>query len=109
MSVRQTSNKMREAERSSTKSVLYSSSTFMHRSANSWPEQIFSHDPSTYVAITAHGGTIASLLRVVKHPPVQTQTGSLTPVIVKARRAVQRHERPINNVGTGQRVFDSLF
>lgn len=72
-------------------------------------DQIFSHDPSTYVAITAHGGTIASLLRVVKHPPVQTQTGSLTPVIVKARRAVQRHERPINNVGTGQRVFDSLF
>ncbi|GAA5953458.1 hypothetical protein JCM8115_000531 [Rhodotorula mucilaginosa] len=70
-------------------------------------DHIFSHDSCTYVAITAHGGTIASLLRVVQHRPVQTQTGSVTPVIVKARRAVRRPERPIDNVGARQTVFDS--
>lgn len=85
------------------------SSTLMNRSANSQPEQIFSHDPSTYVAITAHGGTIASLLRVVQHPRVQTQTGSVTPVIIKARRAVRRQGRPIDNFGARQTVFGRQY
>ncbi|KWU45332.1 phosphoglycerate mutase-like protein [Rhodotorula sp. JG-1b] len=72
-------------------------------------DYIFSHDSPTYIAITAHGGTIASLLRVVQHPRVQTQTGSVTPVIVKARRAGRGQKRPIDNVGARQRVFDRQY
>ncbi|GAA5980573.1 hypothetical protein JCM10908_001693 [Rhodotorula pacifica] len=68
-------------------------------------DRIFSQDNSTFVSLTAHGGTIASILRIVQHPPVRTQTGSITPVVVKAVRRVDQRRTPLGAMNLAQRVF----
>lgn len=46
--------------------------------------QIFATDPSTYISITAHGGTIASLFRVVNHQLHDVPPGGFVPIVIKA-------------------------
>ncbi|GAA5887614.1 hypothetical protein JCM6882_001471 [Rhodosporidiobolus microsporus] len=47
-------------------------------------DEIFASDPSTYVAITAHGGTIQSFLRAVGHQKISVPPGGMVPVVVRA-------------------------
>lgn len=49
-----------------------------------WLNRVFATDPSQYISITAHGGVIQSLLRVVDHPKVSVPPGGMIPIIVKA-------------------------
>ncbi|KAL9099116.1 MAG: hypothetical protein Q9163_005342 [Psora crenata] len=66
-------------------------------------DDVFGHDPSTYISITSHSGEIASLLRgtltfsrnllqanenvlVLGHRPFSLRTGAVIPVLVKAER-----------------------
>lgn len=58
--------------------------------------QIFSTDPSTYISITAHGGTIQSFFRVVGHQPISVGPGGFVPVVVKATKSVQLLSHPIS-------------
>ncbi|GAA5923036.1 putative phosphomutase [Sporobolomyces koalae] len=46
--------------------------------------RIFATDPVQYISITAHGGVIASFLRVVNHRHVSVPPGGMIPVVVKA-------------------------
>ncbi|KAK4055276.1 putative phosphoglycerate mutase pmu1 [Microbotryomycetes sp. JL201] len=46
--------------------------------------EIFATDSSTYVSITAHGGTIKSLLRVIGHGDVAVPPGGWLPLVIKA-------------------------
>lgn len=43
-------------------------------------------DDAKYVSITAHSGTINSILKVTNHRPFNVQPGGMIPVIVKATR-----------------------
>lgn len=45
---------------------------------------IFSEDPSTFISITAHSGTITGFFTAVGHQQFGVQTGGFVPVIVKA-------------------------
>ncbi|GAA6050485.1 hypothetical protein JCM3770_002619 [Rhodotorula araucariae] len=49
-------------------------------------DELFELDPSTYISITAHGGTISAFLRACSHPNprLHVETGSMVPVVVKA-------------------------
>ncbi|BGP52917.1 putative phosphoglycerate mutase pmu1 [Rhodotorula sphaerocarpa] len=78
-------------------------------------DQIFASEKEDFISITAHGGTIGSILRVVGHPSVQTQTGSVTPVVIRAQRDASDEsgmiplpgaERPqANSAGAAQMVL----
>ncbi|GAA5832137.1 hypothetical protein JCM11251_004253 [Rhodosporidiobolus azoricus] len=52
-------------------------------------DETFTFDPSTYIAITAHGGTIQSFLRAVGHRKISIPPGGMVPVVVRAE------ERPM--------------
>ncbi|ORY73408.1 histidine phosphatase superfamily [Leucosporidium creatinivorum] len=45
---------------------------------------LFATDPSPYISLTAHGGTIASLFRVVGHQPQEVKPGGFVPIVLKA-------------------------
>jgi broad specificity phosphatase PhoE len=47
-------------------------------------DDIFSHDESTVISMTSHGGAIAAILRAVGHRPFSLRTGSVIPVLVSA-------------------------
>lgn len=49
-------------------------------------DDVFTHDKSTYISLTSHSGSIASILRVVGHREFRLQTGGVIPVLVKAER-----------------------
>jgi len=48
-------------------------------------DDIFSHDSSTFISLTSHGGSIAAILRVVGHREFPLRTGAVIPVLVKAK------------------------
>ena len=50
-------------------------------------QQIVATDASTYIAISAHSGTIMSILEVIGHRPFPLQTGGIMPVVVRVERA----------------------
>ncbi|KAI4205220.1 MAG: hypothetical protein LQ350_000542 [Teloschistes chrysophthalmus] len=47
-------------------------------------DDIFTHDDSVFVSLTAHSGAICSLLRVLGHREFRLSTGAVIPVLVKA-------------------------
>ncbi|MCJ1356368.1 MAG: hypothetical protein MMC33_006363 [Icmadophila ericetorum] len=49
-------------------------------------DDIFEHDDSTFISLTSHSGSIASLLRVLGHRPFRLVTGSVIPVLVKSEK-----------------------
>lgn len=49
-------------------------------------DDIFSHDESTFISMTSHGGAIAAILRVVGHRPFSLRTGAVIPVLVMVER-----------------------
>ena len=49
-------------------------------------DDLFEHDESTYISLSAHSGTIASLLRVLGHRIFRLPTGAIIPVLVKVER-----------------------
>ena len=51
-------------------------------------DDIYSRDDSTYISLTTHSGSIASLLRVIGHREFRLQTGAMIPVLVKAETAL---------------------
>jgi len=54
-------------------------------------DDIFTYDTSTYISLTSHSGSIASILRVVSHREFRLRTGGVIPVLVKAER-IQTHQ-----------------
>lgn len=49
-------------------------------------DDIFEHDSSTFISLTAHSGAIKGILRAVGHRTFALQTGGIIPVFVKARK-----------------------
>lgn len=49
-------------------------------------DDIFEHDSSTFISLTSHSGSIASILRVVRHREFRLVTGSVIPVLVKSEK-----------------------
>lgn len=47
-------------------------------------DDIVTHDDSTYISLTTHSGSIASLLRVIGHREFRLPTGAVIPVLIKA-------------------------
>ncbi|KAM5463461.1 putative phosphoglycerate mutase pmu1 [Microsporum audouinii] len=47
-------------------------------------DDIFVHDRSTIMSLTAHGGAIRSILNVIGHRDFALQTGSVLPVLIRA-------------------------
>lgn len=45
---------------------------------------IFAEDPSTFISITAHSGTISGFFTAVGHRAFGVQTGGFVPVLLKA-------------------------
>ncbi|KAK4556652.1 putative phosphoglycerate mutase pmu1 [Recurvomyces mirabilis] len=50
-------------------------------------DDLFAHDSSSVLSVTAHSGTIASLLRVTGHRKFPLPTGGMIPLFVKATKA----------------------
>ena len=44
--------------------------------------EVFSEDPSTFISITAHSGTINGFFKAVGHQSFNVQTGGFVPVLV---------------------------
>ena len=51
-------------------------------------------ETSTDVAISAHSGTINSVLRVIHHPPIRLGTGGMIPIVLKATTTDQAKSLP---------------
>lgn len=49
-------------------------------------DDVFSHDPATFISFTSHAGSIASVLRVISHRLFPMQTGGLIPLLIKATK-----------------------
>ena len=49
-------------------------------------DDIFQHDPHTFISITAHSGAIRAMLAVLGHRDFALATGGVIPVLVKADR-----------------------
>lgn len=49
-------------------------------------DDIFTHDKSTSISLTAHGGAIESILENVRHLPFKPPTGGVIPVLVRAEK-----------------------
>lgn len=47
-------------------------------------DDIFTHDNSTFISLTAHGGAIRSILNVIGHREFALQTGAMMPVFIRA-------------------------
>jgi hypothetical protein len=54
-------------------------------------DDIFTHDPNTFLSFTSHSGAIGGFLRVLGHEPFRLQTGGVIPVLVKVEKV---HGRP---------------
>lgn len=46
-------------------------------------EDVFEHDQSTWISMTAHGGTIKRILEAIGHRDFALQTGGVIPILVK--------------------------
>jgi len=62
---------------------LRESNPAMDRRLTAFLDDVFTHDRSTILSVTGHGGMIGSILRVVGHRPFKLQTGGVIPVLVK--------------------------
>ena len=51
-------------------------------------DDIFTNDKGEFISITAHSGTIVSMLRVLGHRPFRLPTAGVIPALVKADRMV---------------------
>ena len=60
-------------------------------------DSIWQNEASTYISITAHGGTVAAILANIGHRPFKLQTGGMLPVIVRGIYEV-RFDAKANNV-----------
>lgn len=49
-------------------------------------DDIYTHDKSTYISVTSHSGSIASILRVVGHREFRLRTGTVIPILIRAER-----------------------
>jgi broad specificity phosphatase PhoE len=49
-------------------------------------DDVFSHDGSTFISMTSHGGAIAAILRVVGHRRFSLRTGAVLPVLLRVER-----------------------
>ena len=49
-------------------------------------DDVFEHDQSTWISMTAHSGTIMAILNAVGHRRFPLQTGGVIPVLVKAEK-----------------------
>ncbi|MCJ1471388.1 hypothetical protein MMC13_000027 [Lambiella insularis] len=49
-------------------------------------DDVFENDGATWISFTSHSGAIAGLLRVLGHRPFVLLTGSVIPVLVRAKR-----------------------
>jgi len=49
-------------------------------------DDVFEHDSSVFLSLTAHSGAITGLLQAVGHRRFGLQTGGVIPVFVKAER-----------------------
>ena len=47
-------------------------------------DDIFTHDHSTFISLTAHGGAIGSIVNVIGHRKFALQTGAVMPVFIRA-------------------------
>jgi len=47
-------------------------------------DDVFAHDKSTYISITAHSGALTSALNVIEHRPFGLSTGAMIPAVVRA-------------------------
>ena len=46
---------------------------------------VFAEDPSTFISITVHSGTISGFFLAVGHQKVSVQTGGFLPVLVRSQ------------------------
>ncbi|KAL1961463.1 hypothetical protein VTO42DRAFT_191 [Malbranchea cinnamomea] len=67
-------------------------------------DDIFTHDSSTFVSLTAHGGAIESILEAVGHRHFHPPIGGVVPVLVRAER--KRGARPPETVDPPHRAPD---
>ncbi|KAF7167371.1 hypothetical protein CNMCM5623_000669 [Aspergillus felis] len=51
-------------------------------------QDIFTHDKSTFISLTAHSGAITSILQVTGHRKFALATGAVIPVLVKERQKI---------------------
>lgn len=51
-------------------------------------DDIFTHDESTYISLTAHSGAITSILEVLGHRHFPLATGAVIPVLVSVEKGV---------------------
>lgn len=63
-------------------------------------DDVFAHDPNTYISMTSHSGAIGAVLRVLGHIPFNLQTGGVLPVLVKARRVDDHPPKTVIAPGT---------
>jgi len=49
-------------------------------------DDVFEHDPTTFISFTSHSGAIAAILRATGHRPFALPTGSIIAVLIKAER-----------------------
>ncbi|KAB2577541.1 putative phosphoglycerate mutase protein [Lasiodiplodia theobromae] len=47
-------------------------------------DDVFTHDPNTFISLTSHSGSIRSVLRAVGHRDFSLLTGAVIPVLVRA-------------------------
>jgi broad specificity phosphatase PhoE len=52
---------------------------------------IFAHDESTYISLTAHSGAITSILEVLGHRRFALATGAVIPVLVLVEKVTPSH------------------
>lgn len=57
-------------------------------------DDIFSHDKSTFMSLTAHGGAIRSILNAVGHREFGLQTGAVIPVLIRIETSTDAPENP---------------
>ncbi|EZF70312.1 hypothetical protein H105_07371 [Trichophyton soudanense CBS 452.61] len=57
-------------------------------------DDIFSHDKSTFMSLTAHGGAIRSILNVIGHREFGLQTGAVLPVLIRIETSTDAPEEP---------------
>lgn len=57
-------------------------------------DDIFSHDKTTFMSLTAHGGAIRSILNVIGHREFGLQTGAVIPVLIRIETSTDAPEEP---------------
>ncbi|ORX37383.1 histidine phosphatase superfamily [Kockovaella imperatae] len=59
-------------------------------------ENLFAEDPSTFLSITCHSGTISGFFLAIGHRMIGVQTGGFVPVLVKATNCPTATMQPIS-------------